>query len=59
MTPQNWLTERRLNLAHYLMAEKKVKPGDAYLEAGFENLSHFSHAFKSRFGYPPNSLVVR
>jgi AraC-like DNA-binding protein len=56
-TPQKWLTERRLNLAHYLIAEKQLKPIDAYLEAGFENLSHFSYAFKNQFGYPPNKLV--
>lgn len=56
VTPQKWLTERRLNLAHYLIAEKQLKPVDAYLEAGFENLSHFSYAFKNHFGYPPNTL---
>jgi AraC-like DNA-binding protein len=55
-TPQKWLTEKRLNLAHYLMSEKQIKPSDAYLEAGFENLSHFSYAFKNHFGYPPNTL---
>lgn len=55
-TPQKWLTEKRLNLAHYLITEKEVKPKDVYLEAGFENLSHFSYAFKSRFGYPPQSV---
>lgn len=55
-TPQKWLTEKRLNLAHYLITEKEVKPIDVYLEAGFENLSHFSYAFKSHFGYPPQSL---
>ncbi len=55
-TPQKWLTERRLDLAHYLIAEKQVKPVEVYLEAGFENLSHFSYAFKNRFGYPPNGL---
>ncbi|SEW52737.1 helix-turn-helix domain-containing protein [Chitinophaga arvensicola] len=55
-TPQKWLTEKRLQLAHYLIAEKQVKPTDVYLEAGFENLSHFSYAFKNHFGYPPNHL---
>jgi len=55
-TPQKWLTEKRLDLAHYLIVEKKVKPVEVYLEVGFENLSHFSYAFKNQFGYPPNSL---
>lgn len=56
-TPQKWLTEKRLKLAHYQIAEKNRKPNDVYFEAGFENLSHFSYAFKNHFGYPPNVLV--
>jgi AraC-like DNA-binding protein len=56
-TPQKWLTEKRLQLAHYQIAEKLRKPIDVYFEVGFENLSHFSHAFKSHFGYPPNALL--
>lgn len=55
-TPQKWLTEKRLQLAHYELSEKKRKPIDVYSEVGFENLSHFSSAFKNYFGYPPNSL---
>ncbi|MDR3680909.1 MAG: AraC family transcriptional regulator [Flavipsychrobacter sp.] len=58
-TPQNWLTEKRLELAHYQIAEQQRKPIDVYFEAGFENLSHFSYAFKKRFGYPPNEVVSR
>lgn len=57
-TPQKWLTEKRLHLAHYQLAEKNRKPVDVYLEAGFENLSHFSYAFKNHFGYSPNELAV-
>jgi AraC-like DNA-binding protein len=55
-TPQKWLTEKRLQLAHYQIAEQQRKPIDVYFEVGFENLSHFSHAFKNHFGYPPNAL---
>ncbi|MEO3406957.1 AraC family transcriptional regulator [Mucilaginibacter sp. CAU 1740] len=56
-TPQKWLTEKRLQLAHYQISEKQQRPVDVYMEAGFENLSHFSYAFKNYFGYPPNTLV--
>jgi AraC-like DNA-binding protein len=55
-TPQRWLTRRRLKLAHYLLAEKKSKPVDVYREVGFENLSHFSYAFKKQFGYAPKEI---
>ncbi|KAA5532234.1 helix-turn-helix transcriptional regulator [Taibaiella lutea] len=55
-TPQKWLTGKRLELAHYHIAEKQRRPVDVYVEAGFENLSHFSYAFKNRFGYSPQSL---
>lgn len=55
-TPQRWLTQKRLELAHYQLAEKKQKPIDVCYEAGFENLSHFSYAFKKHFGYTPSSL---
>lgn len=58
-TPQKWLTRKRLVLAHYQMEEKKKKPVDVYLEVGFEDLSHFSFAFKKHFGYSPAELAAR
>lgn len=56
-TPQRWLTQKRLELAHYLIEDKKMKPSEAYIEAGFENLSHFSRAFKAEFGYNPKTIL--
>lgn len=55
-TPQQWLTQKRLERAHYLLAERQQKPTEVYLEIGFENLSHFSYAFKKKYGYPPTRL---
>lgn len=57
MTPQKWLVQKRLDLAHFLISEKHRKPIEVYHEAGFENLSHFSFAFKRKFGYPPSTLL--
>jgi AraC-like DNA-binding protein len=57
ISPQRWLTNKRLNLAHYLLSQKKRKPVDIYHEVGFENLSHFSYAFKKHFGYAPRKLL--
>jgi AraC-like DNA-binding protein len=56
LTPQKWLTQRRLALAHYQLAQLKKRPVDVYLEVGFEDLSHFSSAFKKQYGYAPTSL---
>lgn len=59
ITPQRWLTQKRLELAHYQLAEKNKKPVEVYLETGFENLSHFSYAFKKQFGLTPKELSDR
>ncbi|SFD60155.1 transcriptional regulator, AraC family [Chitinophaga sp. CF118] len=56
-TPQRWLTKKRLDLAHYQFVEKKRKPIEVCYEVGFENLSHFSFAFKKKFGYTPTELI--
>jgi AraC-like DNA-binding protein len=57
LSPQRWLTQKRLALAHYQLTEKSRKPVELYLEVGFENLAHFSYAFKKQFGYSPTTLV--
>lgn len=58
-TPQRWLTQKRLELAHYQFVEKRKKPIDVCYEVGFENLSHFSYAFKKHFGYTPTELTAQ
>jgi len=55
-TPQRWLTKKRLEAAHYQLAEKNKKPSEVYYETGFENLSHFSSAFKKQFGCSPSQI---
>lgn len=57
-SPEKWLLKRRLEQAHFLIAEKNQKPGDVYHEVGFENISHFSTSFKNMYGYTPSSLRV-
>lgn len=56
-TPQKWLTDKRLELAHYQLVEKKKRPTEIYLEVGFEDLSHFSFAFKKKYGFAPRQLI--
>lgn len=55
-TPRRWLTRKRLEHAHYQLAVKKRKPTEIFIDAGFENLSHFSFVFKKHFGYNPTQV---
>ena len=56
-TPEKWLQEKRLEQAHYLISTKKLRPSEVHLEVGFENLSHFSAAFKKKFGVNASDLL--
>ncbi|MET1056156.1 MAG: AraC family transcriptional regulator, partial [Pedobacter sp.] len=59
MPPQRWLTAQRLELAHFLIAERGMKASAAYVDAGFENFSHFTFAFKKHFGYNASAVMSR
>lgn len=54
--PGQWLQQKRLNEAYFLIREKGRKPSDVYLDVGFENLSHFSYSFKKTFGVAPSTI---
>ncbi|MGG7661749.1 helix-turn-helix domain-containing protein [Dyadobacter sp. BHUBP1] len=56
-SPGRWLTHKRLELAHYQIVEQRRKPSAVYLDTGFEDLSHFSFAFKKQYGYPPSQFL--
>lgn len=58
MAPRQWLLEKRLGEARFLIEKKNKKPSDIYLDLGFESLSHFSHSFKKKFGKAPTELLV-
>ncbi len=55
-TPHRWLTQKRLELAFYHLSEKNKKPSDVFMEVGFEDLSHFSYAFKKQYGFAPSRV---
>ncbi|OQP51924.1 helix-turn-helix domain-containing protein [Niastella populi] len=55
-SPGNWLLQKRLEEAYYLIKQKGNKPSDVYLEVGFEDLSHFSYAFKNAYGISPSKI---
>jgi AraC-like DNA-binding protein len=55
-TPSRWLQQRRLQEAYHRIKEQKKMPTDVYLELGFEDLSHFSFAFKKAYGIAPSKV---
>lgn len=55
-SPSHWLMQKRLQEAHFLITQKNKKASNIYLELGFEDLSHFSFAFKKQFGYASSEL---
>lgn len=56
ITPNRWLLQKRLQDAHYLLKEKKLKSTEVYLEVGFKDYSHFLVAFKKLFGINPSMV---
>jgi len=56
-SPHRWLLQRRLQEAHFLLEQKQRKASEIYLDLGFEDLSHFSYAFKKQYGEAPSKLM--
>ncbi len=56
ITPSRWLLQRRLQEAYFLIKEKGQSPSAVYMDLGFEDLSHFSYAFKKQYGAPPTLI---
>jgi AraC-like DNA-binding protein len=56
-TPGTWLKKKRLEEAYFQLSKHKMRPGDVYLNVGFEDFSHFSYAFKKEFGVTPVELL--
>jgi AraC family transcriptional regulator, exoenzyme S synthesis regulatory protein ExsA len=56
-TPSRWLVKKRLQEAHFQLSKEGKRPTEIYLDLGFEDLSHFSFAFKKLFGKAPNEFI--
>ena len=55
--PGNWLKKKRLDEAYFQISKHRTKSSKVYLEVGFEDLSHFSYAFKKQFGKTPTEVM--
>lgn len=52
-SPGKWLSQQRLQHAGMLLKTTRKAINDVAFESGFENISHFSKAFKEQFGLSP------
>lgn len=57
-SPSHWIQQKRLQEALFLIQKKSKKPSEVYLDLGFEDLSHFSFAFKKKFGVAPSKVAA-
>jgi AraC-like DNA-binding protein len=55
-SPGKWLMEKRLKYSLHLLANMGKTVAETAFESGFESPSHFSRAFRQRFGAPPISM---
>ena len=56
ITPGKWLLEKRLHYAMHLLSNQHKTVSEAAFASGFESPSHFSRAFKKRFGKGPAEI---
>ncbi|AXY77341.1 helix-turn-helix domain-containing protein [Paraflavitalea soli] len=55
-SPGKWLIEKRLDHALHLLTNMDKSVSDTAFESGFESPSHFSRAFRQRFGSSPLAI---
>ena len=56
LTPQRWITQRRLEAACELLRTSRQKVSEVCGKVGFKNLSHFSKIYKERYGVSPTEM---
>jgi len=59
VSPGEWLRERRLEQARAQLEATEEPLSQIALQAGFSDQSHFSRAFRARFGLPPGRFRRR
>jgi len=55
-TPHQWLLSKKMDYAEKLLIGKQMKASDIYFMLGFNELSHFSAAFKKIKGISPSQV---
>lgn len=55
-SPHKWIMKKRLETAKQMLLQKNQKISAVYMQVGFEDLAHFSRAFKKEFGKTPSEF---
>ncbi len=55
-SPERWIIDHRLELAKKMLRDEGLLSKDVSSIVGFKNRSHFSQAFKRRYGYSPSEV---
>ena len=57
-SPSKWFQDKRLEHSAFLLKNKSKRPSDIFEEIGYENLSNFIQAFKTKFGVTPKQYQI-
>ncbi|MGM0588555.1 MAG: helix-turn-helix domain-containing protein [Bacteroidota bacterium] len=57
-TPGEWIRQKRLQEAQYLLRSTRKNVTQVCYEVGFENVSHFVQSFKEKFGTTPKQFQL-
>ena len=58
LSPIKWFQNQRLEHASILLTKENKRPSEIYSEVGYENLSSFIQAFKSKYGETPKQHQI-
>ena len=56
--PKKWLQDKRLSYARELLDDEARTVTDVAVEVGYENISNFIKAFKSKYGQTPKQIKM-
>lgn len=57
-SPSKWFQEKRLEHSAFLLRNKSKRPSDVFEEVGYETLSNFIQAFKTKYGMTPKQYQL-
>ncbi len=59
VSPSDYLRDTRLKRAHELLEERAGNVSEIAYAVGFDSLSSFTRAFRTRYGLPPSHVAAR